>query len=234
MEKGILVLERTKKQFIAGVNLVRYDELTPDIVSELLHSEEKEYVNGLKFKRRKDSYLLGRIAAKYALKKTMREHQNLDSIVIDRGVFEFPTVKYLHKENLEVSISHTDTIGIAVACSNEHPIGVDIEKISTHTEASMKTVLHARECDLIKKEGLYNEIGFTMLWTVKESLSKIFKTGLMADFKIFEVEKIIYKNGVYKSLFKNFSQYKALSYQYEDYFITVVLPKKTKVKLELD
>lgn len=55
------------------------------------------------------------------------------------------------------------------------------------------------------------KVAYTLLWNIKESLSKIIKTGLMIDFKILELESIELENGYHVGYFKNFPQYKSVS-----------------------
>ena len=66
-----------------------------------------------------------------------------------------------------------------------------------------------------------------MLWTAKEALSKIFRTGMMMDFHLFELGKITKQDGFYLSEYKNCGQYKAVSLIYKDYAVTLTVPGRS-------
>ena len=111
---GQITLHRENTVFTAGYCFFRAE--LPELLAgvPLLHPEERAYFETLKFDRRKTSYLLGRMAAKHAVAELMGE-ADLRSIWIDTGVFRFPVVKYAGGQNIQVSISHCGTLGVALA-----------------------------------------------------------------------------------------------------------------------
>ncbi len=232
MKYGELKLIREKKNYTAGFCMLKKElsELTEYF--PLLHPDEKTYYESIKVDRRKISYLLGRVAAKEAI-SILNPNNELQSIFIDYGIFNFPVVKSLSHSNIQVSITHCEHIGIALAFPEEHPLGIDIEKIDETKTDSIKTQISANEIELALNNTITLPAGCTLIWTIKEALSKIFKTGLTMEFKILEVESIKKTGDIYTSTFLNFAQYKAISCISKAYVCSIIVPKKTTIDLEM-
>lgn len=224
--KGVIPLERKERTFMAGFCIIHKELQDLESITHLLHPKETTTVQALKFGKRKSSYLLGRYAAKKAL-SILFPTVAADSILISSGIFKFPVIESHHIHNTKVSISHCDTIGIALAFPESHPIGVDIERVNEKGIDALKSVINDQEFNLLTSYLLPSSVCYTMIWTIKEGLSKILKTGLMADFNILEIESISKEGNTYISTFKNFAQYKAVSYCIDEYICTLVLPKNT-------
>lgn len=231
MQKGEILLRRKEKHFKAGFCVINKDY--PSLIKELfiLHPDEISHYESLKFDRRKASYLLGRVAAKNAISELVIE--KIQSVLIEFGVFKFPVVKSIKNQNIQVSISHCGNIGVALAFPEEHPLGIDIEKIDKSKVDAVKAVICENEFKLIKSSFLSELIGSTIVWTIKESLSKVLKTGMTMDFKVLEIKSLQKEGTVYISTFKYFTQYKSLSYQVNDHICTIVLPKNTSVNFDV-
>jgi 4'-phosphopantetheinyl transferase len=231
MNKGKIELNRNNKNFEAGYCFIKEELDSLLKYYNLLSYNEKKYYDDLKFERRKESYLLGRITAKHAVFEISKN--DLESISIEFGVFHFPVVKNCPEQNIQVSISHCDNIGIALAFPEEHPMGIDIEKINSDKVCTMKTTMSMNEIELIDfHPDLTLPIGYTIIWTAKESLAKIFRTGLTIDFKILEIVSVEKIKSGYVSHFRNVSQYKAVSFHVNQYICSVVIPKKTIIDLD--
>ncbi|OEK09345.1 hypothetical protein A8C32_11535 [Flavivirga aquatica] len=224
--KEKILLSRNEGDFKIGFCILKKN--LPDILNyiDLLHEEEIAYYSTLKFDKRKTSYLQGRIAAKHAISELVQDNQTLNSISIKFGVFQFPVVKNLANKNIQISISHSDEYGIACAFPEEHPIGIDIQKINNDLDI-MANYVFEKESQQIASCSLEKKIGNTLIWASKESLSKILKTGLTLDFKIMEINSIFKKEGCYVCHFKNFTQYKSISKSIDGYVCSVVLPRRT-------
>jgi len=100
-----------------GVTLVIVPESVASQLNEssgFLGPGEREYFSTLKFVRRRQSYLLGRYAAKMAVAHQVGEI-DLRAIEILRGVFEQPIVHCVRSDGWCVSISHADTLAAALA-----------------------------------------------------------------------------------------------------------------------
>ncbi|WP_420574205.1 4'-phosphopantetheinyl transferase family protein [Kordia sp.] len=189
-----------------------------------LHPKEHEMYSSFSHEQRKISYLLGRLAAKKAICEFTNYNQYND-IFIDAGVFEFPVIQCDKIKNTQLSISHCNTIGFSIAFPESHPMAIDFEEINAHNTEALKDQMTTAEVQLVSKLFSEEVKGFTLIWTVKEALSKIFKTGLMIDFKLLEVDTIVAKENIWESTFKNCGQYKAISYFSGMYVCTLVLPK---------
>jgi len=162
---------------------------------------------------------------------TLLEANDLPPFYIGAGIFQFPVVKGL-KDNIQVSISHCDDIGIALAFPEEHPLGLDIEKISNQRIDVMKSHVSAKEIELLQACGLSSAPGLALAWTAKEALSKVLRTGLTADFAMLEISTMNSSGAAYTSTFRHCAQYQALSYYSGDYACSIVLPGKTTANLE--
>ncbi len=85
-----------------------------EFAAEFLGPRENAYFSTLRFARRQQSYLLGRYAAKLALRDLLAE-PDLRAIEIVRGVFEQPVVQCARSHRWCVSISHADSLAVVVA-----------------------------------------------------------------------------------------------------------------------
>ncbi|WP_169051658.1 4'-phosphopantetheinyl transferase superfamily protein [Flavobacterium sp. H122] len=227
---GKILLKRKKKDLLAAFCILNKD--LPSIQEKItyLHPNEQNHYNTLKYDKRKLSYLLGRIAAKKAINELI--DVNDQSIFIDFGIFQFPIVKSFENHNIQVSISHCDNIAIVLAFPEEHPLGVDIEKIKEDSITAIKQQITDSEMNLILECQTSFPIGSMVVWTVKEAISKIFKTGLTMDFKMLEIQSLKKEGSIYLSSFTHFTQYKAISYHSGNYVCSIVLPKNTNPGLD--
>lgn len=226
---GQITLKRKEQDFRAAFCLVRGDLPSLEDHLPVLHPTERAYYESLKFGRRKQSYLLGRIAAKTAV-SVLLDASDPASFHIGFGIFHFPVVKGL-SENVQVSISHCNDIGIALAFPEEHPLGLDIERISGQRLEVMKSQISPAESILLESCNVSPATGFALAWTVKEALSKVLKTGLTADLGLLEVDSMKSSGPAYESTFRHYNQYKAVSCHSGDYACSIVLPRKTTADL---
>ena len=223
-------LIRDKQQFPATVSFLQ--GALPELLLYLnkLHPEEARVYNNYQHKRRKESYLLGRLSAKEAILSLTNIHQP-KSIWIDTGVFRFPIVKCPSPSNVQVSISHCDTIGFSIAYPEAHPMGIDVEKIQLDRMGIILSQLTAKEKVLLTQQNKNNISNYTALFSIKEALSKIIRTGMMLDFKFLEIDTFIQNKKVVACTFTHFGQYKAFAYLKDNYVFSLVLPKRTSVNL---
>jgi phosphopantetheinyl transferase len=106
-------------------------------------------------------------------------------------------------------------------------MGVDIERISVDKEAVLASQVTAKEKQLLQHIPMDSLAGYTAIWSAKEALSKVLKTGMTVDFSLLEMSRITLKNNILECEFRNFGQYKALAYISSPYAVAVVLPKRT-------
>lgn len=192
-------------------------------LTAFLHPNEQRYFSSLKYDRRRESFLLGRASSKLALTKV--QPVKPENINIEWGVFNFPIVNCLSDKNWQVSISHCQGLGVALAFPEAHPMGVDIEPLSEqHKVSSLKDQFTDNEKTLINSVNLDNTKACLLAWTAKESLSKILKTGLMLDFTYLEIKSLEPIGQLWKSEFSVFSQYTCYSMLTDKHIISISLP----------
>jgi 4'-phosphopantetheinyl transferase len=97
-----------------------------ELAADFLGPAEQAYFSTLRSVRRQRSYLLGRYAAKLALRDLLHE-SNLRAIEITRGVFDQPIARCARTQGWGVTISHADALAVALAFPAGHPMGIDIE-----------------------------------------------------------------------------------------------------------
>ncbi len=216
--------------FKGGFGLVRGE--LGDLLAHTadLHYHEHSQFGQLKFDRRRKSYLLGRLAAKQAV-GALTGIQRMDTIWIDSGVFTHPVVKLEGHPNIGTSISHCNTLGIALAYPEAHPLGVDLELIDEARLDILEKHSTERERQFFAALGYNKPISYTILWTIKESLSKALRTGLTVDLKLLEIKSLIPSASFVQGEYTYFGQYKFFASYSDTYAVAVVLPKKTKTDL---
>jgi len=229
---GILILHRPNQQFNAAFSMMKADLPALEKQLGLLHPSELAVYQRFPATNRKISYLLGRLTAKHAV-ATLHNITDLPAIHIHSGVFEFPIVSHPQIQQVQVSITHSTNLGLAIAFPEAHPMAVDFEHIRPDHMEAMEVAIMPAEKKLLQAAGLNNVNGYTTLWTAKEALSKILKTGLTAGFEILETAAIQKTGSLTEITFKHFSQYKALSFSTEKDVCTLVLPRNTHADISI-
>lgn len=205
---------------------------------EVLHSEELDYWSSLAFAKRQQSYLLGRYAAKQAIS---RQDGNMPypSILIKPGIFDYPIAYYPSTNHkVQITISHCENLGVALAFSEDHPMGIDLEAIKTGNKTTIAGQLTDHEQKLINSctdpaSELNPDILYTIFWTVKEALSKVLRTGMMTPFTIYAIKNIVAQDNYWISEFENFAQYQAMSFILGQQICSIVYPKQTELTINL-
>lgn len=194
----------------------------PELLS-CLHPDELQYYNTLQFARRRRSYLLGKYTAKQATAGFLGE-EKLQRIRIDHGVFLQPLVVHPRARDVQVSVTHTDSLGVAIAFSQAIPMGIDVERIYPHRQQVLESILTEKELGLVRGLSHSPVTSLTLVWTVKESLSKALKTGLLTPPHVFEINNITAFEKILLSKFSNFPQFTAVSFFFRDYVCSVTYP----------
>ncbi len=209
---GLAELIATRREFLSDEELARYDAIPVD--------------------RRRFSFLSGRFAAKRALSR-LRPSLNAASFEIAAGVFGQPVLPASELHGLQVSISHTDGAAVALAFPEAHPMGLDLERFGENRDDVIKEQLTGRERILLRSLPISEAAAYMLLWTVKESLSKVLKCGMMTPFTVLEIEEVrLHQGTTWVSTFRNFAQYKALSRVRTNEILSITLPKRTELSLE--
>jgi 4'-phosphopantetheinyl transferase len=221
-----LQIQRTSASFTACIATSHETLATlQSLKDNFLHPEERTYFNTLAVAKKQHSYLHGRYTAKQAVASYTGFMPA--SFKISAGVFQQPVLPIT---NVQLSLSHTDEWCIAVVFPEAHPMGVDVELISPAIHETIDEIITAHERTLFT----VLDAGYlSLLWTIKEALSKTIRTGLMTPLKVYEVSEVIYKDGIFEAHFTNFAQYKCLSWIAGDHAWSVALPKNSFIDTTL-
>jgi phosphopantetheine--protein transferase-like protein len=157
----------------------------------VLNRSERQFWRTLKCSgKRRLEWLLGRIAAKDAVRLFLRDTvgvrlcpADIEIVANEHGALE---VKGRWAEHVDampaVSISHTSGLAMAVAgrSSESSSVGVDIEQIGRITAEVERLVLSADERELLAKveNGARSE-WTTRLWCAKEAVGKALGRGVL-------------------------------------------------------
>jgi 4'-phosphopantetheinyl transferase EntD len=131
--------------------------------------------------------------------------------------------------NAQVSISHSGAWAAALAFPEAHPMAIDIEVFRDAQQAVIRANMTESELDLIAATGVNETMRLTLLWTIKESLSKVLRSGLMAPFAIYAIEEMTEQGDMLVSTFKHFAQYRCLSFAIGHLGVSISFPKRTDV-----
>lgn len=196
---------------------------------KFLHKEEKAYFLQLQYLKRQHSYLLGRYCAKHAISR-YNKTKNFTEVWIENGIFNHPVV-LTSNGNTQVSISHTEKIGVAIAFPETYPMGIDIETISSKNADIIRSHLSPSELNLNMFGTRDAHLAF--LWTAKEALSKVLKCGLTLPFYLLEINSAKKLENITISDFKNFKQYKAISFCSKNFLCSLVCPQGAKLESQI-
>lgn len=223
----ITFLDQKETHFV-GIGIATYDEPI-DCYEMATHLSSSEYqvFSHLKFEKKRENFLLGRLAAKEALLALLGPLP-YNQISIESGIFSFPIIRSDLIQNKNVSIAHTGKVAIAIAFDCAFPCGIDIEKIIEQPFPGEKDFLTEIEQKLSAKLQLTNSEKMTLFWTAKESLSKTLKTGLTTPLRLFEISSTYKIPNGFNSQFKNFLQYQSLSFISTKRALSITLPKQAK------
>jgi 4'-phosphopantetheinyl transferase len=227
-----LALKRENASFKAVFvisNLTLEDLL---IKNDFLHLNEQMYYESLVVDKRRFSYLIGR----YAAKKAIVAYDNINdmtSIEIIPGIFQQPVVRYFNNQNVQVSISHSQHWGAALAFPEAHPMSIDIEDINPERKIHTLLQTSIHEQKKLDNIPMGETEKYTLIWTIKEALSKILRTGLTTEFSVFEISDMVPWENYFECYFRHFTQYKSLSFFFQNSALSVIVPKKSDFDIKM-
>ncbi|OHX68066.1 4'-phosphopantetheinyl transferase family protein [Flammeovirga pacifica] len=192
---------------------------------DILHPRELLFYENLHEKRKK-TFLSGRYLIKDLLQGVVPTKPNL--IEIRKGIFDQPVIYHPKYYDWECSLSHTSSNITAIIFPKELVIGIDLEGNQEEMALKTKGQITFQEKMLCISNGI--ELFELRLWSAKEALSKCIKTGLTVPFQLLEINEISKRNGYLEILFKNFPQYKVLSFLIQDECLSFCIP----VQLSID
>lgn len=227
-----ITMRRKDKIFLSSFAFIEEcSKLRLTQVELALHPLEYKLYATFSNDHRKTNFILGRYCAKMAL-ASLFEINSLNQIYIEAGVFNQPIIKAPTIPNIRVSISHDKLASIALAYPEEHPMGIDIESINTDKASEIEDYLTSHEINLISDFNSSHNLVVTIIWTAKESLSKVLKTGLTTSLSVLEIKSLELNNlGYFRCTFTNFYQYQTVSIIHNDKVITMIFPLNSEIEL---
>lgn len=189
-----------------------------------LSNTEAAYYSGLKAEKRKIEYMMGRICVKNAMQYAF--NVPMSRTEVRNGIFTQPV---LNDPAWEVSITHISDEAACLLYPREIVMGIDIESINAKNDYIMKTIALRTEFEEIYQMLKNESVAYSVIWTIKEALSKALRTGFTLPFEIMRIcpEKMIEKFRMIESSFQNFAQYRARSWIFDDKVISIVFPAIT-------
>lgn len=188
-----------------------------------LSNDEKTNLNEFKFLKRRKEFVLGRIASKYSLSTLNNINIPFKQITISRGVFNQPVVNSIYAPSTDISISHSHNFIYSLAFSGEFPCGIDAEYICKKKEETVYSILSYRERYILSEIN----ISPLFLWTAKESLSKILKTGMTLNLSKMGVKSIKKRKNYYIGNYSDWIQYEFFSVIKNNEIVTITVPKNS-------
>lgn len=232
--KSELLLNGVEEMFKAGICICHLPAIEDYFEAlQYLHPQELNYYKTLIVEKRKKSYLLGRYSAKKAISALVGE-ENPQNTLIKQGFFNHPVVISINNQNVQVSISHCEDVGAAIAFPEALPMGIDIERVNPHITNVLESQMTEKEIELSKLFPYSYDTVLILLWTAKEALSKVLKTGMLTPSQIYEIKSLTVKHSCIVSKFKNFTQYEGISFNLGCYVCTIIHPKNTETFLNLN
>lgn len=215
----------------AYIGLFNGDDQQLPFPHAYLHKSELEKYVQIKLEQRKQSFIAGRLVAKQTLSYLFKEN-DLTKIAIKPGIFNQPLIDY-HNNQLKykISLSHSSDQSICLVFPEEHPMGIDMETVRKNSGMDIASQLTSYEKSLWQNDAMDIDTFYVLLWTIKEALSKVLHTGLTVPLEIYEIEHIAKKRNFYISTFKNFGQYKVISFRKGSNVYSFALPLKTDCDL---
>ena len=199
---------------------------------QFLATAELSYYQTLRIEARQRSFLIGRLCVKEALAALLNSSART-SWEVSHGVFQQPVLKGAGTQKPQTSLSHAETVGMAVVHPEGHPVGVDIELIHAGRRETVESQMTADELSRAAVLGGNAEENLMLMWSAKEALSKVLRTSLMTPFAVYELESLGWADGCLLGAFKNFAQYRAIAFPMGNLAFAVVLPKSSEPKVSL-
>ncbi len=119
---------------------------------------------------------------------------------------------------------------MALAFPRECPMAIDMETVDHDRAATVKSELQflPEEREWIKSAAVDERAAYVLLWTVREALGKVLRCGLTCPLELLAVDQVKpVADGLWESSYRNFSQFKCLSWMRADLVVSLTLPKMT-------
>lgn len=151
--------------------MATYDPEQAASWERLLSEEERQRMAGFKSQKRRQEFLLGRVAVRSLLGELIGVDPSEVYLGIHAGgALECTMYPYF------ISLAHSGDRAVAVASHRQ--VGVDMEKISARHVDLPRYLLHPDEEHLLETLPLEREHVIILIWTIKEATLKSMRTGL--------------------------------------------------------
>ena len=168
--------------------------------TDFSYPEAKKFASSYEIKKslsfsndkRKQDFLLGRWVIKNAFKSLISDIQ-LTEVSTQDGCFGQPILTEA-RFGLDVSLSHNEQNSVAIVFPQNFCLGVDIENIRNRDIANFESHVTPSELASFLQQGFDSLTAFTLVWTIKEALSKAIKVGLQVDFSALKIKKSFFLN----------------------------------------
>ncbi len=199
---------------------------------EFLSEGEKKQLAGYQFAAKQQGFLLGRLAAKRAL-GALLEEPDLRQIEIRSGIYGQPLVRHPRAGGVEVSVSHSHGLAVALAYPAEYPTGIDLETVAAVAAATIIGELEASPPELtwLATGGVDDATACCVLWTAREALGKALRIGLNSPLGILALSGIRAESeGVWAGHYLNFPQCQFRSRVQGGRVLSLALPKEADLR----
>lgn len=158
-----------------------------------LGNDEQNYLDLLRFKKRREEWLAGRLALKRLLQKVNTDLSSLelDQIQILKAESGAPFIqvegKTYHK--VSISISHSNGYVLCGVSQQIFRLGVDLERVENRSESFMGDFFTQKEVEQINCQPI-EERAFlsTLIWSEKEAVLKALSLGLKMDTRHIQID----------------------------------------------
>lgn len=163
-----------------------------DQVSQL-GDEEQKFLDRLRFKKRREEWLAGRLVLKRLLQKVVPGFSDLRpcTIQIVKAESGAPTLRvdFTTPVKLAISLSHSNG-HIFCAASQQSPVlGVDLELIETRSDSFISDFFTQMEIEQIDHQSILERAFLsTLIWSEKEAVLKALAIGLKMDTRRIEID----------------------------------------------
>ena len=197
----------------------------------LLSDVELAQFGDLRFPQKQANFLIGRLAAKAALGALLKE-ADPRRITIASGVFGQPLVRHGRAAGMEVSLSHSQGLAVALAHSGESPLGLDLECVPAASAATLLAQMQpsAAESAWLSAGNIDSATACGLLWTAREALGKSMKIGLNCPLGTLALERIESAGDrAWSGRYANFPHSRCLTQIFDGRVLTLALPALTQI-----
>lgn len=160
--------------------LLRQADITND---PFLSKAERVRLSQMRFEKRRQEWLRGRLALKLLIRAVMEDGTRLDEIEVENAPGGEPFIR-IKGEGMagRVSLSHSGEYALVAHSHSEGvKLGCDLERVEPRSAEFIQDYFLAAEADWIRERPEKRDLRATLLWSAKESVLKALAVGLSID-----------------------------------------------------